>query len=98
MIEFFLTALRLARGVASAWRRDPVHSRGFSGKRCGPEEWCLKGVPAPKVPCKPMVMPGGSASITRMSDFSVVLGPLGRDTVHEGHGGHPLRRGHASPR
>jgi voltage-gated potassium channel len=23
MIEFFLTTLRLARGVASAWRRDP---------------------------------------------------------------------------
>ena len=23
MIEFFLTSLRLARGVASAWRRDP---------------------------------------------------------------------------
>ena len=23
MIEFFLTTLRLARGVASAWQRDP---------------------------------------------------------------------------
>ena len=23
MIEFFITTLRLARGVASAWRRDP---------------------------------------------------------------------------
>ena len=49
------------------------------------------------VRCKPMVAPGGSARITQMGDFSVVLGSLGRDTIHEGYGGHPLRRGHASP-